>query len=289
MAGPSDEEFVPSEECSLSPSVSIIMGAFNAERTIRETLDSILSQEFKDWEFIICDDASTDDTLAICQQYANKHPGSFKVIANDRNMKLAGALNRCLAVSRGKYIARMDADDISRPDRLRKLVSVLESQQDIDLVGSSMQRFDGNGLGDVVKPPEHPDRYSLRKGAPFLHPTILARREVYERTGGYNEDPRVQRCEDRELWYEFFSLGFVGMNLAEPLHLFREDIHAIRRRTVKSRWDAFRTEIIGYRKLGYPIHWYVFPALRLFKVLVPARAQMWYRRWQARRSEPSSS
>src|SRR5690606_28979693 len=102
---------------------------------------------FTDWEFIICDDSSSDDTLQICREYAASHPGRFRVLTNERNMKLPAALNRCLSAARGKFIARMDADDLSTVTRLAMQVAYLESNPDVDLVGSSMQRFDHSGLG----------------------------------------------------------------------------------------------------------------------------------------------
>lgn len=268
-----------------APTVSIIMGAYNAEKTIREAVDSMLAQTFTDWEFIICDDASRDSTLEICRQYAHDHPGRFQVIANERNAKLSATLNRCLAVARGKYIARMDADDISTPDRLATQVTVLDSHPSVDLVGTAMQRFGQSGLSTLVVPPARPDRNTLRQAIPFCHATILARREVYERTGGYNESPRTERGQDVDLWFEFFAMGFSGMNLTEPLYLVREDEGAIRRRTMKVRWNGFRTVVIGYRKLGYPIHWYGRPVLQLAKALVPFRVQQWYRLWQAHSSK----
>lgn len=265
------------------PTVSIIMGAYNAASTIREALDSIVAQTFMDWEFIICDDSSSDDTLEICNAYAAAHPVRFQVLTNERNMKLSATLNRCLSVARGKFIARMDADDLSTPERLATQVLFLESHPEVDLVGSSMQRFDQAGLGGLVLPPEWPDRDTLRHAVPFCHATILARREVYEQVGGYNDSPRTARAEDLELWFDFYRLGFVGVNLREPLYLVREDAAAIRRRSAKVRWNSFLTTVNGYRMLGYPVHCYARPFFQLGKVLVPFRAQHWYRRWQARR------
>lgn len=268
-----------------APTVSIIMGAYNAASTIREALDSIVAQTFTDWEFIICDDSSSDDTLEICNAYVAAHPGRFQVLTNERNMKLSATLNRCLSVARGKFIARMDADDLSIPERLATQVVFLESHPDVDLVGSSMQRFDQAGLGSLVLPPEWPDRDTLRHAVPFCHATILARREVYERIGGYNESPRSTRGQDIDLWFNFYRLEFVGINLLEPLYMVREDTAAIRRRTAKVRWNSFLTMVNGYRMLGYPVYCYLVPTLQLGKALVPFQLQQRYRRWQAHRSE----
>lgn len=267
-------------ESVITPTVSIIMGAYNAAETLHECVNSILAQEFTDWELIICDDGSSDDTLRICKKYAADHPDRFLILTNERNLKLAATLNRCLAVARGKYIARMDADDISTPDRLTRQVAILDSQSDVDLVGTAMQRFDETGMHSLVVPPERPDRNTLRRSVPFCHATVLARRAVFEQTGGYSEASRAERVEDVDLWFRFYSQGFVGINLSEPLYLVREDADAFRRRTVRARLNGFKTTIIGYRQLGYPAHCYLHPVRQLSKALVPTTVQRWYRHWQ---------
>src|SRR5690625_1284595 len=100
------------------PSVSIIMGIYNCENTIARSIDSIIHQSFKNWELIMCDDYSTDNTYHIAKDYSR----SFKniiLIENNKNYGLAYSLNRCLDISKGKYIARMDGDDQSLSKRLQ--------------------------------------------------------------------------------------------------------------------------------------------------------------------------
>ena len=98
--------------------VSIIMGVYNDQETISTCIDSIINQDYHNWEFIICDDCSTDETLSIVKKYAQKD-SRIKVIQNTKNEKLAYSLNHCLKYSSGEYIARMDGDDIALPHRLR--------------------------------------------------------------------------------------------------------------------------------------------------------------------------
>lgn len=266
-----------------SPRVSIIMGVFNAEETLAEAIDSILAQSFDDWEIVLCDDGSRDDSLEICHRYARAHPDRFVVLKNAENIKLAATLNRCLVVARGSLIARMDADDISVPQRLERQVALLDSNPGVDLVGTSMRRFDENGPGDIVLAPRDPDRTTLRRAKPFNHATIVARREVYEELGGYDESRRAERCEDYDLWFRFFAHGFTGVNIVEPLYLVREDSSAFRRRTPVGRLNEFRTAVAGFRLLGYPVHWYIRPAVQLLKALVPTSLQRWFRRLQGAR------
>ena len=106
--------------------VSIIMGAYNCEETLEDSINSILNQTFTDWEFVICDDASTDNTLQVLEEYKRKYPDKFVILHNEKNLMLAGSLNRCLEYAEGEYIARMDADDIAVNTRLEKQVRFLD-------------------------------------------------------------------------------------------------------------------------------------------------------------------
>lgn len=266
-----------------SPRVSIIMGVFNAEQTLAEAVDSILAQSFDDWEFVLCDDGSSDRSLEICHRYAENHPGRFVVLENPQNIKLAATLNRCLSVARGSLVARMDADDISVPERLERQVAILDGHPELDLIGTAMRRFDENGLAGVVLAPSSPDRTTLRRAKPFNHATIVARRQVFDELGGYDESRRAERCEDYDLWFRFYAHGFSGASIPEPLYLVREDASAFRRRTIVGRLNEFRTALTGFKLLDYPAHWYVRPAVQLLKALIPPAVQRRLRRVQGAR------
>lgn len=267
-----------------APQVSIIMGVFNAQETLREALASIENQTYDSWELVICDDASTDSSWQILQDFQIRHGSKIVVLLqNATNRRLAYSLNRCLERAKGVFIARMDADDVSEPDRLRTQVEFLLQNPDIDVVGCAMRRFDETGLKDVLTYPTRPTRYSLRKGVPFAHATILAHRHVYETLAGYTVARRTNRSQDWDLWFRFFAAGMTGENLPSALYRVREDRHAIRRRTPNQRISAWQTTLLGYRRLGFPLHWYIVPTVRLAKGLVPARAVVLYRRWQHRR------
>ena len=100
--------------------VSIIMGIYNCQDTLPEAIDSILEQTYTNWELILCDDCSTDNTYSIAEQYKNKYPEKIILIRNSENKKLAFTLNHCLEYATGEYVARMDGDDISAPNRFEK-------------------------------------------------------------------------------------------------------------------------------------------------------------------------
>lgn len=264
------------------PLVSVIMSVYNCKSSLSDALRSIKEQTYTNWEIIICDDASTDGTLELIKEEMKGFDGErFKLITNESNRKLAFSLNRCLEIARGEYVARMDGDDISEVHRFEEQIKFLESNPEIDLVGSSMQRFNDRGFGDIVYPPTNePDKWSLGKtsSVPFNHATILARRTVFEKVGNYTVSWRTERGQDLDLWFKFFGTGLVGRNISEPLYRVREDEAAIRRRTPKARLGAVITRIKGSRNLHYPIFYYRVPLLEFMKIFVPYSLYDFYRR-----------
>ena len=259
------------------------MGIFNCADTLSDAIESILCQTYENWELILCDDCSTDDTYAVAKSYADRFPDKIILLRNEKNSRLAFTLNHCLTVATGEYCARMDGDDKCTPDRFEKLLKYLHAHPDAVLCGSAMQRFDSNGnMGMIDTPVPEPDRDTPYTTVPFNHATILCYKSVYDKLGGYTVCPRTVRGQDRDLWYRFFAAGFKGVNTSEPLYLVREDEAAIKRRTAKVRWNSFKIDIIGYHLLGYPVYRYAKPVLRLAKILVPTKAQLLYRKIQSR-------
>ena len=116
-----------------NPKVTVLMSVYNGEKYLQEAIDSILEQTFKDFEFLIINDGSTDKTGEILESY---HDLRIKIINNEKNIGLTKSLNKGLKLARGEYIARQDADDISMPERLEKEVEFLETHQDYAVVGA---------------------------------------------------------------------------------------------------------------------------------------------------------
>lgn len=270
-----------------SPLVSIIMSVRNSQATLQAALESIAQQTFTDWEFVICDDGSDDGTPEILARFSDEMgPDRVRLLTNAENRKLAYSLNRCLGVSRGRFIARMDGDDISEPDRLERQLRYLKERPDVDLVGTAMRRFNDQGTGEVIYPAaDRPDRLILGRTsiAPFFHATVLARRSVFSIVGNYTVAWRTERAEDLDLWFKFFAAGLIGHNIREPLYRVREDQAAVRRRTPRSRLQSFATRWHGNRLLGYPPAAYAVSTLEALKILLPYRAYDLHRMWTRRR------
>ncbi len=182
------------------PIASVVMSVYNGERFLREAVDSVLDQSFEDFEFIIVDDGSTDSSSSTLDVYG-KHDTRVRV-HHQENWGLVEALNRGWSLARGKYIARMDADDIACPDRLMRQIDFMEKHPDVGVVGSAIEVI--NGTGDTVAIHRYPTNHreitqGLRRGdCPLVHPTVLIRRQVFDAVGGYRK--AMIDAEDYELW-----------------------------------------------------------------------------------------
>ena len=265
------------------PKISVIMAVYNCEDTLVQAIDSILAQTYTNWEFVICNDHSTDKTQDILDDYQTRYPEKFILIRNEQNMKLPYSLNECLKHASGPLVARMDGDDISEPTRFEEQVTFLASHPEYQLVGTCARRFDDEGLHDIVKLPEYPCRDTFKKGEPFLHATILLYKYVYDQLHGYYVSKRTERTEDLDLWFRFYYNNFNGYNLQKPLYLVRENLTAIRRRTVRSRLLGLQTTYYGFGLLKFPWYYYVKSTLKaFFKIMVPQKLLVLYRKYQAR-------
>ncbi len=251
--------------------ISVIMGLYNCSETLPKAIESILHQSYTNWELIMCDDGSNDNTFAVASAYAEQYPGKIFVIRHQQNEHLSASLNDCLKKATGYYVARMDADDVSDPMRFETQVSFLKQNPEISLVGTAMQLFDADKKLNVIKQPQYPDKYYLKNRTPFFHPTIMTYKRVLEDLGGYTVSKRTIRGQDYDLWFRFYAKGYTGANLQEPLYYFKSDLGAYKRRTAKARFNTVRTMYIGYKSLHYPWYWYFIPLKELLKILIPSR------------------
>lgn len=250
--------------------ISVIMGIYNCAPTLPDAVESILKQTYTNWELIMCDDASTDTTYEVAEQYRQQYPDKIVLIRNQKNAGLAYSLNHCLENASGEYVARMDADDESYPERFEKQVAYLKEHPEMQLVGTSVQQFCETGLSGLMLAPEKPNYYTLRRTVPFRHATILTYKSVYDALGGYTVSERTRRSQDKDLFFRFYHKGFTGGNLVEPLYLGRDDMAAVRRRTFSVRWNSFLIVRDGFKLLKYPKWWIIRPFfMTIFKSIVP--------------------
>ena len=260
------------------PEISVIMATYNCESTLRRAVDSIFAQTYPDWELVVCDDCSTDGTWDILCEYRRQRPDRVVLLKNEKNSKLPYSLNRCLEAARGEYIARMDGDDISLPERLEKQLNYLRAHPEYEVVGTSMLRFDDEGDYDKYEAVKDPCARTLLMQVPFCHATILMRKRAYDALNGYTVAKRTERGQDLDLWFRFYAQGFAGNNLSEALYKVCENRDAIRRRKLKYDVYATQTRKLGFRLLDFPKSKHYLVYLPLISRLVPRRLKLYRRR-----------
>lgn len=215
-----------------SITVSVIMSVFNDERFLVDSIESILKQSYKSFEFIIIDDASTDRSSEILKKYA-RIDKRIKVLTNKENLGLTKNLNVALQISTGKYIARMDSDDVSQKDRIKKQVDYMDNNEQVDICGTWAYRIGESGKLDVkLKRPVTNKKIKKRMlcGNPLIHPSIMIRREVLD-TIQYDESYRS--LQDYKLWVDSYNRMF--HNIPEYLLLYRNNSNGISRKGKKKK------------------------------------------------------
>ena len=197
--------------------VSIIMSVYNGEKHLRESVDSILNQTFKDFEFIIINDGSKDQSKDILESYKDER---IKLI-HHKNMGLTKSLNIGIANAKGKYIARQDADDISEPERLKTQFDFMEANPGLGLIGSQFKIIKENGeiAGSISLPLEDKIiKEMLIEMNQFCHVSVMIRREVLDKVGLYRE--YFKYAQDYDLWLRI-SEQYEVRNLPELLIRYR--------------------------------------------------------------------
>ena len=206
------------------PNVSVVMAVFNGERYLVEAVESILNQTYRDFEFIIIDDGSTDSSLEILKRY-EKQDQRIQLVVNGENIGPPLSLNKGIALSKGKYIARMDQDDVSLPDRFKIQIVYLDEHPDIWVLGTNVKRIDEKGKYlNEWKLPVAPTLIKwnsiFRNSGVVCHPTVMMRRNLFDFISGYDESEPF--CDDLELWTRLFWLDDIWIgNIVEILLFYR--------------------------------------------------------------------
>lgn len=228
--------------------VSIIMPVYNCEHFIAQAIESIFSQSYTNWELIIINDSSTDNTVSICHDFQKKD-NRIHIINNNKQKGLAGALNTGLAIAQGSYIARADGDDINTPNRIADQMHFLKKNPNIAIVGSYYESF-RDGQKPIIR--KHPTNWLMLKwrfisNTFFCHPTVLFKKEVLTTVHEYP----YTASED----FAFFSEiehHFKGVNMNSVLLKYREhrnNYSTTKKESIeKSVYETFLKNYSFYRK-----------------------------------------
>lgn len=219
---------------SVKPIVTVLLPVYNGELYLKEAIDSILSQSYSNFIFLIINDGSSDRSEEIILSYTDSR---IQYISNEQNLGLISTLNKGLQLINTKYVARMDADDISLPQRLEKQVAFLESHPEVGILGTWSQSF-GEGNNCITKyQAEHESiRYKQLYQIQLVHPTCIMRMDVL-RSQSVVYDNNYTHAEDYELFTRLSHVTKLA-NLQEVLHLYRKHSNAVSTVYSKAQLEA---------------------------------------------------
>lgn len=215
------ERFINMKKINNNPKISVVLPVYNAVGFLKDCLESILNQTYQDFEFIIVDDHSTDGSYEILEQYAKRHK-KIKLFRNKKNKGVSEAVKKAISLSRGEYIARMDADDISFPTRFEKQIDYLEKNKKTVALGGQCLTIDENNkiTGTKTFPNSFEDIYKyIFHFIPVQQPTLMIARKRLPKNFTYYIDG-MNTAEEVELIFKLFKYGKVE-NMDEILLLYR--------------------------------------------------------------------
>lgn len=221
----------PTPGSGQAPLVTVLMGVYNTSAYVRETIDSILQQTLTDFEFLIYNDGSTDDTAEVVRSYTDPR---IQLVDNQTNRGVSPNMNEGIAKARGRYIARMDGDDIAEPERLARQVAYMEAHPEVGLCGSAVRYF-GSSSAVITLPLDNDTiQHTMWLHNSFFQPAVIIRTSVLrEHNLGYNR--QFDPAEDYKLWSDMCAVTKVH-NLPEVLLNYRIHAHQIsRRQSVKQQ------------------------------------------------------
>lgn len=254
----------------MNPKVSVLMGIYNCAETLPQAVKAIQNQTYPNWELILCDDGSADDTYRVAQSLATAD-SRIILLRNERNLGLNQTLNNCLEVATGAYIARMDGDDDCVPERFQKQVALLESHSEFQITSSPMILFDESGEWGQTTLPEFPTPVNVVEETAISHAPVMLRKECMDAVGGYTVDKRMIRVEDVNLWIKLYAAGYRCCNIQQPLYRMRNDQNAFKRRKYIYRVNSTYVRLQGCKLLHLGPRSYLRAFRPMIIGLVPAR------------------
>jgi len=236
--------------------ISVIMSIYNGESYLKKSIDSILSQTYQNFEFIIINDGSTDNTKNILNDYRNYE--RIKVIDQD-NIGLTKSLNKGIHLAKGKYIARMDCDDISFKKRLEAQKKFLDKNKDCAVVGTYYKEI--NGVGEIISKIKYKDIYNydhikekLVKGNIISHSSVMFRKDLIIKEGLYDEN--IPYGQDYDLWVRLAKNYRINI-IPKCLHYYRKTKNNIsNKKRKKQLYYAVLSQFKAIRYFGKPIDFY---------------------------------
>lgn len=219
--------------------ISIITPAYNAEQYIAETIKSVQNQTFSDWEMIIVDDCSTDDTYKLSYSFSEKD-NRIKIIQHEKNCGVAAARNTALDAAKGDYIAFLDSDDMWMPEKLEKQLAFMENNRyALTYTKYQIYHTSSNKLGKIITVPKRMTYKSIFGNTAIACLTVMVNRKM---VGAFHMPP-LNHTEDQCTWQEILSRGYIAYGLDENLALYRisdKSLTGNKIISIKRQWSTYR-------------------------------------------------
>ena len=265
---------------------SVLMSLYTKEKPeyLPLAIESMINQTIKPEEIIIVEDGPLNDELTkIVDKYKNNYPELFTIVKNETNLGLGLALNEGLKVARNELVARMDTDDISKPDRCEKQLKIFASDEELTIVGSWVDEFNSS-IDDIISTRAVPEsneeiyRFAKKRSA-FNHPVVMYKKSKVLQCDGYSN---LRRNQDVDLFGRMLFAGCKAYNIQESLLWFRSNIDLAKRRKSWENTKSYIKTIKKFWKMGYASFGnYLSVALaQTMLFLMPAKMQNWvYRKF----------
>lgn len=257
--------------------ISVLMSVYKSEKPayLDRSLQSVWDdQTLRPDEIVLIKDGPLGEELSqVIDKWHSKLGDNLVILSNETNLGLTKSLNRGLKFAQGEYIARMDSDDISTPDRFRLQVDYLDSHPDIAVVGGALQEFDSNdpclNIRHYPLTNDEVLRY-IYKASPLAHPTVMMRKSIFSDGLTYNEQYRTS--QDIALWFDVIAAGYKIGNLNDITINFRRDGDVFKRRSREKAKNELKIYLNGIHRLYGPITWrYIYPLARFCFRMMPVK------------------
>ena len=250
-----------------TPLVSVIMPAYNADQFIEEAINSVISQTLTDWELLVIDDCSTDNTRQIVEAFAQKD-NRIQLLRNEENIRVAKTRNKGLSVFRGEYVALLDSDDRYKPEMLEKMVGRAKSTK-ADIVYCSYELIDEQGTkvcNDFIVPEQTDFEHSLVRSV-ISCSTVLMTREIATN----NQFPTDMYHEDIALWFRLLRDGATACGVTEVLASYRQRANSKTANKLTSavrRWSVYRRSLNlpVYQCIGYMVRYAYYGVIKYKRI-----------------------
>lgn len=253
------------------PKVTFLISIYNTPKEqLRTAINSVLNQTYENYDILIINDGTKDDSLEIIKSY---NSDKIKIINNENNIGLEKSLNKGIKEINSEYIARMDTDDISHNDRLQKQIEFAKLHPEYSVIATKVNIFDDNGIYGMTKISGKIEKRDLLFGTPFIHPSMLIKTEDIKNIGGY---PLFHRCEDYAMIMELYSNGKKGYIMSEILLDYRMDKTGYKKRKMKDRLIEVKVRWIYFRKMNIPFYQYFYVLKPILLMIIPRKMVMNY-------------